>query len=628
LPETIRVKTPAVSSVPSAITGFGISANFETVMFYFDPVNDIDLDSYAYQLYDNSAGTGTPVASGRNKANVFTISVTNSTDSTPKTYYGRVAVVNTAGTPPVYTDLVSSGTTPLIGEQYISSLTAAKITAGTIGAHEITLGGATSIIKSSTYNFASESTTSGWYISGDGHFSLGGANGITYDNETIIIGEDVLVNASFAASSISVPAGGLVKLNINGTINGGVGGMTVGDPTYNYWYANGLFSVGSASKYFKWDGTNITTTGQIITNATQTGGTIAGINAGTNKLYIGAGNHANADTGFYVDSSGNFSLKNKLYWTAATNSLVIDGSVTIGSQSATAISDAVTTANNAATAASNAQATANGATTSASLAQATANGKISAGDVSNHIGGTNVTTISGGRVTTGAISSVDGTCQINLDNGSVNFRNKFILDSAGNAYFAGNLSGASGSLSAGCSIGGSLTIGDNVRINDATGDGGATTFKVRGNDNSTTGWASRFQKLNGTYLMEIRNDGRVNIPGSLLVNGNAVTSDIKLKRNIKKSILGLNFIKQLNPVSYNMMDAEGDFGKEQKYGLIAQEVKSLVDNLDVSFAGWVEYENEDKTTTQALDYNQFLSPIIKAIQELSAKVDQLESRLI
>jgi hypothetical protein len=45
---------------------------------------------------------------------------------------------------------------------------------------------------------------------------------------------------------------------------------------------------------------------------------------GTNKkIYIGAGNYSNADTGFYVDNNSNFSLKDKLTWNGAT--LSIDG---------------------------------------------------------------------------------------------------------------------------------------------------------------------------------------------------------------------------------------------------------------------------------------------------------------
>lgn len=41
------------------------------------------------------------------------------------------------------------------------------------------------------------------------------------------------------------------------------------------------------------------------------------------KVYIGAGNYGNADTAFYVDSSGNLSLKDKLTWDGST--LTING---------------------------------------------------------------------------------------------------------------------------------------------------------------------------------------------------------------------------------------------------------------------------------------------------------------
>lgn len=267
--------------MPSTITGFGVSANFETVMFYFNPVNDIDLDSYAYQLYDNSAGTGTPVATGRNKANVFTISVTNSTDSTPKTYYGRVAVVNSAGIVGTYTSLVSSGATPLIGEQYISSLTAAKITAGTISGQAITLSGTNSVIKSSTYDGSFNGTqwttgNAGWLISGSGQ-------------------------AIFDSSQIrGTVAAGSINLN-----------------THNYWIPNAgtpIFKVGNATKFFEWDGTNVRTTGTVITNATVSGGTVGGIASGTASLYFGANTYANANTPFYVDTSSRFSLGDKLYF--------------------------------------------------------------------------------------------------------------------------------------------------------------------------------------------------------------------------------------------------------------------------------------------------------------------------
>ena len=55
---------------------------------------------------------------------------------------------------------------------------------------------------------------------------------------------------------------------------------------------------------------NVFLQGGIIANT----GSIAGIEMESGKLYIGAGNHANTDTGFYVDSGSNFSLGDKLTW--------------------------------------------------------------------------------------------------------------------------------------------------------------------------------------------------------------------------------------------------------------------------------------------------------------------------
>lgn len=67
------------------------------------------------------------------------------------------------------------------------------------------------------------------------------------------------------------------------------------------------------------------------------GGT--GISIGDGKIFIGAGNYSNADTGFFVDSDGKMSLKNSLVWNGTTltvngvinaDSGVFKGSIDIG----------------------------------------------------------------------------------------------------------------------------------------------------------------------------------------------------------------------------------------------------------------------------------------------------------
>jgi len=56
------------------------------------------------------------------------------------------------------------------------------------------------------------------------------------------------------------------------------------------------------------------------------------------------------------------------------------------------------------------------------------------------------------------------------------------------------------------------------------------------------------------------------------------------------------------------------------YGLIAQEVKTAMDKHNITdFGGW-----DEKQGIQSIAQSMFIYPLIKAIQELSAKVKTLE----
>jgi hypothetical protein len=63
-------------------------------------------------------------------------------------------------------------------------------------------------------------------------------------------------------------------------------------------------------------------------------------------------------------------------------------------------------------------------------------------------------------------------------------------------------------------------------------------------------------------------------------------------------------------------------GKRTHYGLIAQEVKHVIDAAGVDFAGYVEGDDG----LLGLRYEQFIAPLIRAVQELSAKVDALSKK--
>ena len=128
-------------------------------------------------------------------------------------------------------------------------------------------------------------------------------------------------------------------------------------------------------------------------------------------------------------------------------------------------------------------------------------------------------------------------------------------------------------------------------------------------------------------------------------NGTIQTSDRNEKNTIVDSDLGLSFINKLKPVSYKFN------GKTRThYGLISQDVETVLSDISKSttdFAGFIKSvvsdvlytEDEplpdDKkvgdvktpgSTTYGLRYAEFIAPLIKAVQELSAKVEALEAK--
>lgn len=148
------------------------------------------------------------------------------------------------------------------------------------------------------------------------------------------------------------------------------------------------------------------------------------------------------------------------------------------------------------------------------------------------------------------------------------------------------------------------------------------------------------------------NDGVWNLGSSIwrwkdiwATNGTIQTSDRNYKTEISASNLGLDFINKLNPVSYKKTNAKTSrveitledgttkeknvanvVGNRRHYGLIAQEVKEAIEDSGLTtmdFGGYIA-GNLQEDTNLALRYDEFIAPMIKAIQELSNKVNQLE----
>lgn len=272
-------------------------------MFVFDNVLDKDVISYEYQLYKSDQVTGsfpnyslinnpTIYLSGQSGSNVFSVAVENSTDVSNIRYYGRVRTKDTSNNYSSWSPLVRTDQdNPLIGNQYLSSITASKITAGTIGAHQIILSQAgpqtniaapanMAILRSSDYNGSYDSNTStwtngtsGWIVAGDGHAEFSSAS----------------IRGTLKAASVYIDPDNRWRRNNTDTA------------------VSNEFKVGSSTKYLYFDGTNLTFTGNLSAAGGTFTGNLSGATITGGSINIGDGTFQVNSSGELTATSGTFS---------------------------------------------------------------------------------------------------------------------------------------------------------------------------------------------------------------------------------------------------------------------------------------------------------------------------------
>lgn len=121
-------------------------------------------------------------------------------------------------------------------------------------------------------------------------------------------------------------------------------------------------------------------------------------------------------------------------------------------------------------------------------------------------------------------------------------------------------------------------------------------------------------------------------------------SDARDKADIRDTTLGLEFISALRPVDYRWdmrddyydEDADGNRtplprdGTKKRcryhHGLIAQDVKRVMDALGVDFGGYQDHSVSGGKEILTIGYDELIGPLIKAVQELTARVAALEAR--
>ncbi|HTE33665.1 MAG TPA: T9SS type A sorting domain-containing protein, partial [Chryseolinea sp.] len=134
-------------------------------------------------------------------------------------------------------------------------------------------------------------------------------------------------------------------------------------------------------------------------------------------------------------------------------------------------------------------------------------------------------------------------------------------------------------------------------------------------------------------------------------------SDGRYKKDIHENVQGLSFINSLRPITYsvnvkglneyydkirrssgardNLSERKGDVAKSELEasaeaaakivytGFVAQEVELAAKKLNFEFSGVDKPANDDGL--YGLRYDNFISPLVKAVQELSAKNNEKDS---
>jgi len=189
-----------------------------------------------------------------------------------------------------------------------------------------------------------------------------------------------------------------------------------------------------------------------------------------------------------------------------------------------------------------------------------------------------------------------------------------------------------------------VAVGKNAMENNITGiqntaigsDAGPSVgnlFNTTAIGNNTTVTASNTIHLGNVAITEIA--GQV---------GFSTYSDMRFKNNIKQDVAGLNFIMKLRPVTYNwdIDKLDAFLGNEPKStenflkakekqqsivygGFLAQEVEQAAKMISYDFSGVVIPQNEN--SIYSLRYAEFVVPLVKAVQELAVRNDQLTEKV-
>lgn len=186
-------------------------------------------------------------------------------------------------------------------------------------------------------------------------------------------------------------------------------------------------------------------------------------------------------------------------------------------------------------------------------------------------------------------------------------------------------------------------------LRDTTGDGNVSvgylsSLTNKGNNNTALGHGALRYLIDGSDAVNINNSTAIGY-NSRVSGSNQMqlgTSDIDVytykpisersdkrdKKEIRDTILGLDFINRLKPVDFKWKTRDGlNNGERYHHGFIAQDIESVINETGIDFGGFQDHKIKGECDILTVSYNELLAPIVKSIQEMTSYINKLEKKV-
>lgn len=203
-----------------------------------------------------------------------------------------------------------------------------------------------------------------------------------------------------------------------------------------------------------------------------------------------------------------------------------------------------------------------------------------------------------------------------LTTGFANY-NTFIGGNAG--YSNGNAKGSNTYV--GHSAGRYFSGATNTTIVGAD-TGGSSGAQATGSNNTLLGYQAALSTNTVSNEITLGNSSIATL--RCQVTSITALSDARDKTDIEDLPVGLDFVNELRPVKFTWNMRDGGKVDQPDTGFIAQDLQSAQETMGVDIPGLVYDTNPEKLEAA---YGKLIPILVKSIQELTAKVNELENRL-